>query len=44
VDIDVKIKERPTGFLSVGGGYSSEDGFIATVDVTQGTSSAEAST
>ena len=36
VDIDVKVKEKPTGFLSVGGGYSSEDGFIATVDVTQG--------
>jgi len=36
VDIDVKVKERPTGFLSVGGGYSSADGFIATVDLTQG--------
>ena len=36
VDLDVKVKERPTGFISVGGGYSSEDGFIATADVTQG--------
>ena len=36
VDVDVKVKERPTGFLSIGGGYSSEDKFIATADVTQG--------
>jgi outer membrane protein insertion porin family len=36
VDLDVKVKERPTGFLSVGGGYSSADGFIATADLTQG--------
>jgi outer membrane protein insertion porin family len=36
VDLDVKIKERPTGFLSIGGGYSSVDGFIATADLTQG--------
>ena len=36
VDVDVKVKEKPTGFLSVGGGYSSADGFIATADVTQG--------
>jgi outer membrane protein insertion porin family len=36
VDVDIKVKERPTGFLSVGGGYSSEDKFIATADVTQG--------
>ena len=36
VDLDVKVKERPTGFLSVGGGYSSVDKFIATVDLTQG--------
>ncbi len=35
VDIDVKVKEKPTGFLSVGGGYSSVDKFIATADVTQ---------
>jgi len=36
VDIDVKVKEKATGFLSVGGGYSSVDKFIGTVDVTQG--------
>lgn len=36
VDLEVKVKERPTGFLSVGGGYSSVDKFIFTVDLTQG--------
>jgi outer membrane protein insertion porin family len=36
VDLDIRVKERPTGFLSVGGGYSSVDKFIATVDLTQG--------
>ena len=36
LDIDVKVKEKPTGFLSVGGGYSSVDKFVAMVDVTQG--------
>lgn len=36
VDIEIKVKERPTGFLSVGGGYSSVDGLIGTVDLTQG--------
>ena len=36
VDLDVTVKEKPTGFLSVGGGYSSVDKFIAMVDVTQG--------
>jgi len=35
VDIDVKVKEKPTGALSVGGGYSSVDGLIATADITQ---------
>jgi outer membrane protein insertion porin family len=35
LDIDVKVKEKPTGSLSVGGGYSSVDKFIATADVTQ---------
>jgi outer membrane protein insertion porin family len=35
VDIDVKVKERPTGFLSIGGGYSSVDGFIVMADITQ---------
>lgn len=36
VDLDVKIKEKPTGFLSIGGGYSSVDGFIGIIDLTQG--------
>lgn len=36
LDIDIKVKERPTGFLSVGGGYSSIDKFIGVVDITQG--------
>jgi outer membrane protein insertion porin family len=36
VDLDVKVKDKPTGFLSVGGGYSSVDKFIAMVDITQG--------
>lgn len=36
VDLEVKVKERPTGMLSVGGGYSSVDKLIGTVDLTQG--------
>lgn len=36
VDLDVSVKEKPTGFLSVGGGYSSIDKFVAMVDITQG--------
>jgi outer membrane protein insertion porin family len=36
VDIDINVKERPTGFFSVGGGYSSIEKFIAMVDLTQG--------
>jgi outer membrane protein insertion porin family len=36
VDLEVRVKERPTGFLSVGGGYSTVDKFIGTVDITQG--------
>lgn len=36
LDIDIKVKERPTGFLSVGGGYSSVDKLIGVVDITQG--------
>ena len=35
LDIDIKVKEKATGFLSVGGGYSSIDKFVAMVDVTQ---------
>ena len=36
VDLDIKVKERPTGFFSIGGGYSSVEKFIAMVDLTQG--------
>jgi outer membrane protein insertion porin family len=36
LDVDIKVKEKPTGFLSVGGGYSSVDKVIGIVDVTQG--------
>jgi outer membrane protein insertion porin family len=36
VDLDIKVKERPTGFLSVGGGYSSVDKLIGMVELTQG--------
>ncbi len=36
LDIDVKVKERATGFLSIGGGYSSVDKLVAMADVTQG--------
>ncbi len=36
VSIDIKVKEKPTGFFSIGGGYSSVEKFIAMVDLTQG--------
>jgi outer membrane protein insertion porin family len=36
VDLEVKVKEKPTGTFSVGGGYSSVDKIIGTVDITQG--------
>lgn len=35
VDLDVKVKEKDTGMLTLGGGYSSNDGIIGLVDVTQ---------
>jgi outer membrane protein insertion porin family len=35
VDLDVSVKEKSTGSISVGGGYSSVDHFVAMVDVTQ---------
>lgn len=35
LDIDIKVKEKPTGFLSFGGGYSSLERFVAMVDLTQ---------
>lgn len=36
VDIETKVKEKSTGFLSVGGGYSSVDKLVGMVDITQG--------
>ncbi|MBI4715556.1 MAG: outer membrane protein assembly factor BamA, partial [Nitrospirae bacterium] len=36
VDLNVKVKERPTGAFSIGGGYSSVYGFLGTTDVTEG--------
>jgi outer membrane protein insertion porin family len=36
VDMEVKVKERPTGFLSVGGGYSSVDKLLGMIELTQG--------
>jgi outer membrane protein insertion porin family len=36
MDLNVKVKEKLTGNLSVGGGYSSVDKLMATAEVTQG--------
>lgn len=36
IDVEIKVKERATGFLSIGGGYSSADKFIGMAEVTQG--------
>ncbi|RMG02483.1 MAG: outer membrane protein assembly factor BamA, partial [Nitrospirae bacterium] len=35
IDIDVKVKEKATGFLSVGGGYSTVDKLVGIIDLTQ---------
>ncbi|MBI5025763.1 MAG: outer membrane protein assembly factor BamA [Nitrospirae bacterium] len=35
VDVHVKVKERQTGMLSIGGGYSSVDKFIGMGEITQ---------
>jgi len=35
VDLNVKVKEKQTGQLSLGGGYSSEDGLFATGMISQ---------
>jgi len=36
VDLNVKVKEKPTGTFSIGGGYSSVNRFIAMTEITQG--------
>lgn len=36
IDLDVKVKEKPTGYLSVGGGYSSVDKMVAMGEISQG--------
>ncbi|MEC4684632.1 MAG: outer membrane protein assembly factor BamA [Nitrospirota bacterium] len=36
IDIDIKVKEKATGFLSIGGGYSTVDRLVAMLDLTQG--------
>ncbi len=35
LDVDVKVVERPTGSLSFGAGFSSQDGFVLTGSVSQ---------
>ncbi len=35
INVDVNVKERPTGTFSVGGGYSSVDGFVGQGSITQ---------
>ncbi|MGD9505002.1 MAG: outer membrane protein assembly factor BamA [Syntrophobacteraceae bacterium] len=35
MDLDVKVKEKLTGSISVGGGFSSEDGLFASGEITQ---------
>ncbi len=36
VDLNVRVKEKPTGAFSVGGGFSSVDGLIGILEITQG--------
>ena len=36
VDLDVKVKEKPTGSFSIGGGFSTLDQFTAIADITEG--------
>lgn len=36
LDLDIKVKEKSTGQFSIGGGYSSVDGLVGIVEITQG--------
>ncbi len=36
VDLNVRVKEKPTGAFSMGGGYSSVYGFVGMLDLTEG--------
>ncbi len=36
VDLEVKVKEKPTGSFSIGGGFSTLDQFVAIANVTEG--------
>jgi outer membrane protein insertion porin family len=36
VDLQVRVKEKPTGTFSVGGGYSSVDRLVGLLEITQG--------
>jgi outer membrane protein insertion porin family len=33
--VNVDVKEKPTGLFSIGGGYSSADSFVGTIDLSQ---------
>ena len=35
VVVDIEVTEKPTGLFSIGGGYSSQDGALATLDLSQ---------
>ncbi len=36
VDLNVKVKEKPTGQFSIGGGFSTLDKLVASADITEG--------
>ncbi len=36
MDLDIKVDERSTGSMTMGGGYSSIDGLLATVEIVEG--------
>ena len=36
VDLNVKVKEKPTGSFSIGGGFSTLDQLVAIADITEG--------